>query len=58
MSPDTAPSFMELTLRTIKACFEGLPLSLSLAFASLLLGLLLSVPLAVMHSKRRTFGAK
>lgn len=58
MSPDTAPSFMELTLRTIKACFEGLPLSLSLAFASLLLGLLLSVPLAVVHSKRRTFGAK
>lgn len=58
MSLDAAPSFWSVFSRTIMACLEGLPLSLSLAFVSLAFGLMLSIPLAVIHSKRSTFLAR
>lgn len=53
-----SPSFFDVFMRTVMACLEGLPLTLSLAFFSVGLGLICSVPLAVIHSKRSTFSAR
>ncbi len=39
-------------------CLEGLPLTLGLTFFSLLIGGLIALPLAVIHSKRYTWSAK
>lgn len=58
MSPDIAPGFLDVFIQTVMACLEGLPLTLSLAFFSVGLGLILSIPLAVVHSKRSTFSAR
>ena len=39
-------------------CLEGLPLTLSLTFFSLLIGGMMALPLAVVHSRRTTWQAK
>ena len=49
---------LELWGKSFSQCLEGLPLTLSLTFVSLLIGGLLALPLSVIHSRRTTWQAK
>lgn len=58
MNPDAIPSAFGVFVRTFMACLEGLPLTLLLTFGAVLGGLILSIPLSIVHSKRHTLAAK
>ncbi len=49
---------LELWGKSFAQALEGLPLTLSLTFVSLLVGGLLALPLSVIHSRRTTWQAK
>lgn len=59
MNPEnTTPSFMALFIRALGQCIEGLPLTLLLTVTAVVAGLILAVPLSVLHSKRKTSSAR
>lgn len=57
MNPNE-PSAFEVYTQTFMACIEGLPLTLLLTAAAVVLGLVLAIPLAVLHSRHRGIPAR
>lgn len=51
-------SAIELFIRAFMKCLEGLPLTLMLTFSAVIAGLILAIPLAVIHARRSTIPAK
>ena len=53
-----SPNAFDIFFRTFLKCLEGLPLTLLLTFSAVLMGLVLAIPLAVIHARRSTFPAR
>lgn len=57
MNPNE-PSALDIYIKTLQACFEGLPLTLMLTAFAVVFGLFLAIPLAVLHSRRTNLSAR
>ena len=55
---DARPSAFSVFLRALFECVQGLPLTMLLTISAVVTGLILAVPLAVLHSKRNTTSAR
>ncbi len=53
-----SPNAFDIFFRTFLKCLEGLPLTLLLTFSAVLMGLVLAIPLSVVHARRSTFPAR